>query len=222
MKLLAVRTARFITAISTEELNPRGLVIYPSLIEGLIDKYNFDTYPDEDTELNETTGIVFENGVWNNILIEKITIFNDGIVIDTRSSTKDSEAIFDEAIKWASESVGIVYEPEMVTRKVYVSEIIFHTELPLGNLNPALQAFSRAVSKSVPKETRINADYSLMGLTFHYDSSEMRFQPAAFRIERLENTAFSDNKYYSSAPLSTEDHLKLLEEFEGILVESGK
>ncbi len=222
MQLLAVRTARFIAAITTEELNPRGLVIYPSLIEGLIAKYDFDTYPDDDAELDETKGIVFENGNWNGILIDRVTIFGDGIVIDTRSSTKDSEAIFDEAMQWASESVGITYSPNMVSRKIYVSELVLRLEVGFNSLNPALQSFCEKLSSTVNSYAGLTANYGLNGVTFNYDTSHLNTSIAPFRIDRLENTAYSENKYYAVAPLQTDEHLELLEEFENILSNSKK
>jgi hypothetical protein len=217
MQLLAVRTARFIAAITTEELNPRGLVIYPSLIEGLIAKYDFDTYPDDDAELDETKGIVFENGNWNGILIDIVTIFGDGIVIDTRSSTKDSEAIFNEAMEWASKSVGITYSPDMVSRKIYVSELVLRSEVGFNSLNPALESFSEKLSNTIGLYAGQVSNYTLNGVTFSYDSSHLNTSVAPFRIDRLEKAAYSENKYYAVAPLPTEEHLKLLEEFEAIL-----
>lgn len=220
MELLAVRTARFIAAISIEELNPRGLAIYQSLVEGLTDKYNFSIPPNEDEPYDETKGITFEDGEWNGFAIDKITIFPDGIVIETRSSTADSEAIFDEAIVWASESLGLTYKPEMVTRRVYISELIFRTDVALNNLNPILQQFSEKISNAVKRETGFAYNFEPSGILFHYDASETKTSVTPFRIERLDNTAYSANKYYSIAPLHTEEHLKLLEEFEAILSKS--
>jgi len=221
MELLAVRTARFIAAISTEELNPRGLVVYPSLIEGLVDRYNFDTYPSGDDELDEMAGVVFENGNWNGTLISKVTIFSNGIVIDTRSSTRDSEAIFNEAMQWVSESIGLTYRPSMVTSKLYVSELIVRTKAILNNLNPALQSFSENLSKSINAHTRLNAKYGLSGLIFHFDTSTIKVAPPPFTIEPLGEVVYSENKYYSTAPMPTEEHLEFLEELETILTKSS-
>lgn len=216
-----MRAARFIAAISTEELNPRGLVIYPSLIEGLVEKYNFDTFPSGDDELDETAGIEFENGNWNGTLINKVTIFGNGIVIDTRSSTRDSEVIFNEAMQWASESLGLTYRPSMVTSKLYVSELIVRTKAILNNLNPALQSFSENLSKSINSHTGLNAKYGLTGLIFYFDTSTTKATPPPFRIEPLSEVAYSENKYYSMAPIPTEEHLEFLEELENILTKSS-
>lgn len=145
---------------------------------------------------------------FNPPLIDKVTIFSDGIIVDTRSSTKDSEAIFNEAMNWASESLGLTYRPDMVSRKVYVSEFVVRSEAALNNLNPALQAFSTKLSKTINHYAGITSKYELSGISFNYDSSQDRTSIPPFRIERLENPAYQENKYYTGAPLPTDEHLK--------------
>ena len=221
MELLAVRTARFIGAISTEELNPRGLAIYQSLVDGLVDKYSFSIPPDEDEPYDENKGIVFEDGLWNGFAIDKLTILPDGIIIDTRSSTTDSETIFNEAIQWASESLGLTYKPEMVSRKVYVSELVIRSEVGFNSLNPSLQSFTEKLSKTVNFFAQSMPGYELSGVIFNCDTSEIKPSIAPFKVERLVNASYSENKYYAVAPLPTEEHLQLLEEFEAILSKSS-
>jgi hypothetical protein len=217
MELLSIRTARFIGAISTSELNPRGLLVYPTLIDGLVERYGFLVAPDENAVFDEEAGIVFEDGAWNNVAIDKVTIFTDGIVIDTRSTTKDSEAIFEEALTWAAASYGLTYKPEMVSRRVYVSEIVFRTQGVLGSLNAKLDPLAERLSGLLKQYSGFAVKHEVTSIGFHYDHTDSKFTPASFRVERLENSPFSQNKYYSSAPVPTEDHIALLEEFEAIL-----
>lgn len=220
MELLSIRTARFIGTISTAELNPRGLSVYPSLIDGLTEKYGFLVSPGEDDVFDEEKGITFEDGAWNNIAIDKITIFSDGIVLDTRSSTKDSEAIFNEALEWASASYGLTYVPEMVSRRRYISEIIFRSSVGLNHLNPDIEGFNSKVSTTLNKFTDLDVKFELSSIGFHYDTSEVKFAVAPLKIERLENSGYSENKYYSVAPLPTEEHLGVVKEFETLLTQS--
>ena len=195
-------------------------MIYPSLIDGLAEKYGFLVSPGEDDVFDEEKGIVFEDGAWNNIAIDSVTIFSDGIVIDTRSSTTDSEAIFNEALEWASTSYGLTYKPEMVSRKRCVSEVVIRSVAALSGLNRGLEIFSDQLSAALNNFANIDTKFELNSVGFHYDASELKIATAPFKIERLENVAYSDNKYYSVAPLPTEEHLRLLEEFEMILTQS--
>src|SRR5258708_13651313 len=217
MKLLSIATARFVGAISMLELNPRGLLIYPALIDGLIDKYGFQVAPEEDEVFDETKGINFEDGAWNNTAIDKATIFNDGIVVSTRSSTADSEAIFYEALDWPAISYQLTYSPEMVSKKRYVSEVLFQSEVPLNNLNPSLNSFNDQISASLKTFAALDVKCETHGVAFHYDASDTKIAVTTFRIDRLESSSYASNKYYSIAPLPTEEHLRLLGEFETIL-----
>ena len=67
----------------------------------------------------------------------------------------------------------------------------------------------------------IGADNSdlmeLSSLSFWWDyrSSDGR---SPFQFERTPDIPFSERRYYSRAPLQTEDHLSLLNEFEDLLV----
>jgi hypothetical protein len=214
MELLSIRTARFVAGILTAELNPRGLAIYPALIAGLVGKYNFVGFPNEGEVLDESKGIVFEDGEWNNISIDRARILDEAIVIETRSSTNDSESIFEETLQWAADSFGLTYKPEMITRKLYVSEVYFRSEKSLCSLNPALQGFGEKLTNSMKEHTNTSFNYEMSGLSFYYDSSTIKIAPAPFKIERLETAGYSENKYYSLAPLPTEVHLDLLKEFE--------
>jgi hypothetical protein len=199
------------------ELNPRGSLILSSLIVGLAALYSFDLSPGEDDELDTDKGIVFERGAWEDVAIEKLTIYSDGIIVDTRSSTTDSEKIFEESLEWASEAFGLTYQPEMVTKRIYISEVVVRAEKPLNALNPGLEAFSREISKSFKTFTGIDVNHELSNVGFHYDASEMKTPIAPFKFERLEDAPHSLNKYFSVAPLPTEEHLRLLEEFEKLL-----
>ena len=212
MELLSVGTARFIAGgISTSELNPRGLLVYPALIEGMKKKYGFVASPNIQDTLDESKGIVFQDGAWNNIAIDKVTIFDDGIVVDTRSSTSDSEAIFEEALLWAAESFGLTYKPEMILHRRYVSELVVRTNVSLNSLNSRLAAFGAKLSKSLSKFTTLTVEFELASLAFHYDGSAAKTSVAPFKLEKLDNSAYTENKYYALAPLPTEEHLKLLE-----------
>jgi hypothetical protein len=47
-----------------------------------------------------------------------------------------------------------------------------------------------------------------------YDQLERKHALGRFSIQRRDNTPFSENKYFSDAPLPTDVHIRLLEEFE--------
>ena len=51
-----------------------------------------------------------------------------------------------------------------------------------------------------------------------FDRTNRQHPISDFSIQRRADTPYTDKKYFSQAPVSTEEHLKLLEEFESELL----
>jgi hypothetical protein len=59
-----------------------------------------------------------------------------------------------------------------------------------------------------------NLTYEPTVISIDYDALTGKHPLGPFSIQRRENTPFSEGKYFSSAPLPTDIHIKLLEKFE--------
>jgi hypothetical protein len=55
------------------------------------------------------------------------------------------------------------------------------------------------------------------GIFFGYDTTHTKPYAPIFTIERRADVPFVENKYFSTAPLPTDEHLKVLEDFEAAL-----
>lgn len=219
MELSAVTLARCIGFVEMFDLNPRGRVFFPEILEALVKRCHFQKFPKEYSELDERKGVDFLEGKWGEVTVDKLTLYQDGILIDTHSSTADSERILHEALSWAASEFGVTYRPEMIKRKAYVSGLTFYSEAPiLAALNPTLSALSDRISRAVSEIFRNDFRYEPTGITAHYDLSLKQIPVAAFTIQRRLQTPFSENKYFSEAPLPTDVHLELLKEFEANLI----
>jgi hypothetical protein len=84
-------------------------------------------------------------------------------------------------------------------------------------LNPALGRIAEQLSKRVFEVTAQELPYELASLSFNHDSLIARVSLASFRIERLADSGFAENRFYSAAPLPTKDHIEFLNEFEAAL-----
>jgi hypothetical protein len=217
MELLAVRLARAIVQLPTDEINPRGKAIIPDLTNALVERYGFLQYPQKAEDYDSEKGISFELGRWNDISIDMLKMFSNGFVVDTRSSTSDSLAFLEDALVWAADSFDLTFRPDMLNLKTILSEITFRSETALNALNPAFHRVNAMLSEAVAKITKqtLSYDVALLHLTFDQLTSKLTLAP--FRVERLVETPYADNKYYSTAPVHTEDHFKLIEAFEAAL-----
>lgn len=221
MKLLSVKQARSIWLANIADLNPRGLNLF-GLIMPIVTKYNFQIYPDKPIDIIEKDvleinfkGGNFQRDPKNNIAIN-LTIFNDGIVADTRSSTKDSDTFLDQFLNYISNEFGLSPYQEIVRSKIYVSELWVQTDKNLNALNPKLDKFVKHITSSIEGHSYHPIAYETSSIMFWTDPVVTN-PPTPFRFERIIDRPFSENRYYSSAPLQTDVHLEILEELESIL-----
>ena len=220
MQLLSINNAKAIWLLELRDLNPRGRDI-ERLLEWLKSTYHFQKYPASSALDDQTKGYIFstgsfsrgkdEDGKENNIYID-LTIFNDGFVANTRSSTKDSDDFLSEALTLAAAEFHLAYRPEMIRKKLYLSELEVKMDKSLNLINPKLKAFTDRISSlqgSVPQ-----ISYECSSIIFLPDPSVQQWRPSNFVLERKLNVPISENRYYSVAPFHTEDHLELLKLFE--------
>ena len=56
-----------------------------------------------------------------------------------------------------------------------------------------------------------------VSIAMHLDISQTKLNPGFFSIERRAEVPFSEDTYFSQAPLRTTEHLELIQEFEAAL-----
>ncbi len=220
MKLLSIKQARSIWLAYLVDLNPRGLDLI-ALVPFIREKYRFlEMSPAVDKINKETKEIKFGLGSYqkdpqHNIGID-LSIYNDGFVVDTRSSTDDSDAFLNDFLNWISVEFGLVPYQEVLRKTLYASELWVQTNISLNTLNPKLEAFTNRLTSLVVGHEDHPISFETSGVMFGTDPTMVN-PPGPFRFERLIDVQFNENRYYSAAPLQTNLHLKMLEELEEIL-----
>jgi len=220
MKVINVAGARSVWLFDINDLNPRGKDIMPELLEWLKDNYHFDKAPTSIEQLDEKTkALKFERGrfqIKEEIYITVgLEIYNDGIVAYSNSSTRDSEAFAEDLLSFTAKEFSLPYDPEIIKAKMQTSELIVRLDSPLNNLNPKLLNFAAKVTSlcgysDVPQ-------FEVSGIGFGNDPVRSRLKLAGFMVERQNNTEYAQNRFYSKAPVHTDQHEELLMDFEGIL-----
>lgn len=217
MKLLAVSLARLTVLTETAEFNPRNQVSLPDFVKAITERYHFLKFPVTIEEFDLAKGITFAYGKIEGININALILYNAGTVIETGSSTKDCEIVLNDLIQWVQELVGFEYAPVRDPRRFFLSELTISSDWNLDRLNRAFAELCSKVSASVSAYAQqpFKFETSVSSLP---DLSNIKIGPAAVRIDRLAGAPFEENKYYSMAPLPTDEHLELLAEFEKYLV----
>lgn len=218
MKLLSVNLARSIWLFILNDLNPRGHPI-PSLVNDVVTRYKFSTFPKNPEDFDLQKGVMFQLGVFQgpdkDPVTAHLTIYNDGFVADTRSSTTDSDEFLEDGFNWLSKEYGYTPIQEIIRSKTYVSEVYVKMDKALNILNPKLERFAELLSSNV-EGYGDNVILETTGISFLSDPGIIG-RPGPFKLERQEGIPFEENRYYSIAPLQTEAHLEMLEELEKIL-----
>jgi hypothetical protein len=220
MELTSVLLARALAWVEPSDLNPRARVFYPDLVKALVARYNFQKYPEKIEDFDETKGVTFAAGRWGDLVIDQVVIYAYGILLDTKSSTDDSKRLLEEAMEWGSKELGLKYTPLMIKRWQYASQVSFRSAVPLTSAHLAFQRLADGLARSIEKTLGERLEYQLTAFVVEYDQLRRKHPLGRFSIQRRENTPFSENKYFSDAPLPTDVHIRLLEQFEADL--SGK
>jgi hypothetical protein len=222
MKLLNIKAARSVWLFDLQDLNPRGKDIMDDLVDWIKDAYNFKTAPDVSSAIQAvSTGaapqtFAFKGGhfqVREEIFIEvSLEIYNDGLVAQTQSSTHDTDFFLEDLLTSAAKAFGLDYHPSIIREKLYVSEVHVKSEVGLEKLNPYLTTFEQKLQAVIPR----CGSFRAAGLTF-WTEPNASGRHLIFALERQLGKSFAEQRYFSTAPLHTDEHLALLNELEQTL-----
>jgi hypothetical protein len=214
MQLLNVNRAQAVWLFDVNDLNPRGKFFLPELLEWLKETYNFQQSPKSVNDLDETKGLTFKQGAFHmgdDLLTVEVAIYNDGLIANTYSSTHATDVFLQNLLYRASSEFELNYNETIIRSKTHLSELTVQREEPLAKLNPNLAKFADLISQAHGYKFEVG------GISFWPDVSGSALKPAPFQIERRLNAPFSENRFYTKAPLHTDKHLELLEVFDQLL-----
>lgn len=218
MKLLSVALARSVWVAYLSDLNPKGKNLYPLILSLLLDKYKFRKYPKLEEDIDEQAGVVFDNGEFKNAngdpIYIKFTIYNFGIMAESKSSTIDTDFFLETLSEQLKEILEIQDYDSIIRGRDYLSQLYVTTEKSLESINPATRILSEFLEKNL--SFAVNTKYQLGGLSLWPDPSKSA-SPFKFTFERQEGASFAQKRYFSSVPLQTDKHIEMLNKLEEIL-----
>ena len=216
MKVVSVALARSIWLLEIADLNPKGRYMVP-VYSALLTKYKFMKFP-KLAEVNWQQGLKLEDGEFQlpegDKIAVNLTIFSDGLVADTRSSTTGSDAFIEDTLNYLTNEFNYSSYHQILRRKAYSSELSLHIDQSLNTLNPSLSQLASGLSSQVASGQ--SSDFEL-GISLVSDPGPTKTFPLTFKLERDVRFPFSENRYYSLAPLETHAHIKFLEDLGNLL-----
>ncbi len=222
MNLLSINQARSVWLFPLNDLNPRGKIIERDVVSEMATRYKFAKAPDvkEIVEAREKNkGLIFADGLFKStsgeIINVTLTIYRDGLIADTRSSTIDSDNVLNEVLTWLQTDFGLLDYKSILVNKIYLSDVFVSMARSLDIINPKFKRFAEMLTAKV-KSPSAPLKFEVGALGFWIDPAQ-KVPQVNFRLERAEGVPFSENRYYSIAPLETEEHLNTLSELENLL-----
>jgi len=215
MDVTAITKARAIAFMELDALAKGGKVRFSDCIQPLVERYDFKRFPTkpEDFDLDQS-GVRFESGKIEGLLIDSLTIYSGAFVLDTLSSTNDSKAMLLDLFTWGSTELGLSYEEPLIRRWGYISDIVFQSDIALLELQSTPLQKLAAKTSDFTKQIFDGLEYVPSEVRIGHDPAVRQHAIASLQIAHRTNTLFSDNIFFSEAPLPTHLHLQFLSEFE--------
>jgi len=224
MKTVAVQLAQSVIAVRVN----RNLGYLPDAARAVVDRYKFVEFPTSPHEffpVDSNQPINFRHGRWELkdrvLVIGWLQIYQTGFAVSVDTNTADSDLVLKDVMGWASSHFNIEFE--VVRPTGHLSQLDVRFERRLGELIPQLKPVGAAITKGIGDFFTSRPAYELTGVTFHFDpTANPTWAPSAVKIEPRLGVPFGDRVYFSEAPLSTNDHIIVLERFERTCLESLK
>jgi len=219
MKLIASVQGTVAVRVSNDEVIPERGLLQRDLVQFVGNCYNFLVRPN--IALGMTQPLVFQQGKFikdegDEYPISQLTVFGDGDAITARS-TEISDFILDDFLRKLDEGLGYRFEKSSQMR-LYVSNVAVEFGAGLEEYIQALHMIEDILNNEIPRD---DVPFKTKRLAFGYGDATQpalpsldEFKNADFLIERRAGEPYSKNRYFSSAPLRTADHVRVLEQIE--------
>jgi len=223
MQLSAIVLARALAFIDMNEILSGGKIYLPDVANILASEFGFQKVPTKSEEFNMTEGVEFGLGRTNNVVIERLVIYYGIVFLETKSTTEVSKETLLEVFRVVFAKMNFDFSGELIKRWAFISYLTFYTDFPLlAQYSDPLKALAHKTTKAVSTIFQEDLEYEPLEIRIGHDTSLRKHDIASFLIQHRAGTTFSENKYYSEAPLPTDVHWGLLQEFEKEILEQKK
>jgi hypothetical protein len=222
VKIGAIIQARALAFIELYDLDPRGKTFFPEIIQKIQQRYGFLQVP-KVGEVEEEKGIELKTGKIGDRVVDVLKIFPNLFVLETHSNTTDSKLILEEMFEWAKSEFGLTYDPSMILHWGYVSILTFYSDVNIiAKANHPADKLAFKMSHAVSEIWGEPIAFESRGLSISHDPLTRKNGIASLLITPRAEVPYEENKFYSEAPLPTDMHIKLLEEFEADVLATAK
>jgi hypothetical protein len=212
--VLGAQAIRFVVAPEVPERD--RIPLYP-LVRKLQDRYCFLQIPNQMEEYDFTKGVTFAGGMFESKLIDKLQIFNRGLLCASKTDTDHCDRFIDDVIKFGVEQ-GLPISKQEGPDRAYFSSLEVHMDGELGDKIANVSSLNKLMLSKFHSYGLKTQNFPLFGFKLKIDAtSESVPQPSEFALERREGQPFSSSLFACWGPLRTSDHLEILAAIEKMM-----
>ena len=166
-----------------------------------------------------TSPLTFRNGVFESIAIPQLDVnIEDPVGLSVQAvSTDFGDRVMDDILLALESELGFK-RVSASKRRLYASNVVVEFSKDVAAGIEAIDRMRSLVSAAISPDDSLR--YEIERITFSADASlAPAFQAQhliGFVLERRANHPYSENRYFSSAPLKTEDHFAVLDRIASI------
>lgn len=212
MNLLSIEDTSVIYLM--QATRPSGQMYAPQAVVLIRDRYGFVKIPSVD-ELTKSPQ-VFSIGQFQGAQIQEFQIYGDGIIVKSRSNTSIMDAFLADFMQLLEKEMGIVFLDVPAREQYYESAVVIQSEIDIVyQMRPRIE-IDKMVTKRLERPGYVPATFkaAAFGADVEVGANTGRRKPVALTIERRIGIPYARNIFYSTAPLKTDDHLRLLRDVE--------
>jgi hypothetical protein len=225
MRLIGTESGRGVQLVVPDEVRPKHGQDAPVLYNLLAQRYGFAKTPDiQDMFSKGITVAKYEHGRFSapdfpvGLPIAALDFYTDGIIA-TCADTEVVDLLIDDCLEWLIEREFIRPAITKIPRTYFSNLVIQFDQISSEKINSAFKTadrFNSALNEQYGWDYRT----PLGRLQFSADPRDLpQHRTAMFYIERRAGISYDQNWFFSSAPLPTSSHLRLLEGMERDLMD---
>ena len=213
MELVQISLSKLIVLTNVTKLS--GQIDIPIALEELANRYGFLSYPETFDEVIAEKQ-EFQQGSFDGIGINRLNVYNDGILIESQSDTDVLDAFFEDLVGWLKQDIKAdLYKTNQIDR-MYESNVIVRTNDDALPVLRSLGSIGTLIGEKITTSGGPGAKFLPGGWILAPDPAETlrSLRPIPFRFERRDASDFDLNLYFSAGSLRTKDHMEILTEIE--------
>jgi|SRR5450631_190980 hypothetical protein len=184
------------------------------LVREMQDRYGFVEVPRKVADLNFDAGVSFLQGYFKDIIIDKFQVYNNGLLCEAAADNQQCADFLDDVLSWAPRHLNVPLKQRMKA---------FQSKVEISSTKDARNAFAKfadigALIASLLESYGLQSPpYVAAGLILQHEPQKGLPNNPNFEFAWRAERPFEDRFYYSSAPLRTQDHLRVLDLLEEAL-----